>query len=140
MTLTRNWYEAYNTLFADYWLKTNGETVTITQSHGGSRFSGAGGCERLEATSSHPLSKADVQSIAATAGLISDGWIDEFGNDSAPYTSTIVVVRAGNPKGIKDWDDLTGRRTRHNSQPENIREAHAGISLPRGRLPKNFIR
>jgi sulfate/thiosulfate-binding protein len=104
---TRELYEAYNKLFAAYWLDKKGQTVTVTQSHGGSGSQALAGVNGLEADVVTLALEADVQSIAK-AGLINDGWINEFGNDSSPYTSTIVfVVRAGNPKGIKDWNDLT---------------------------------
>lgn len=103
---TRELYDAYNKLFADYWYKTTGQTVTITQSHGGSGSQALAVANGLEADVVTLALEADIKSIA-DAGLINDGWIGEFGNDSAPYTSTIVfVVRAGNPSGITDWDDL----------------------------------
>lgn len=105
---TRELYEAYNTLFTEYWLKTNNQNVTITQSHGGSGSQALAVVNGLEADVVTLALEGDVQSVA-DAGLINEGWIDEFGNDSAPYTSTIVfVVRTGNPRSIKDWDDLTG--------------------------------
>lgn len=105
---TRELYEAYNTMFADYWSKTNNQNVTITQSHGGSGSQALAVVNGLAADVITLALEGDVQSVA-DAGLINEGWIDEFGNDSAPYTSTIVfVVRTGNPRSIKDWDDLTG--------------------------------
>lgn len=103
---TRELYEAYNELFADYWLEEAGQEVTVTQSHGGS------GKQALEVANGL---KADVVTLALEgdvdqvkdAGLIEEGYTSEFENDSSPYTSTIVfLVRSGNPKNIEDWDDL----------------------------------
>ncbi len=103
---TRELYEGYNKLFADHWLEETGKTVTITQSHGGSGSQALSVANGLEADVVTLALEADVQAVA-DAGLIDDGWINEFPNDSAPYTSTIVfVVRAGNPQNIQDWGDL----------------------------------
>ena len=103
---TRELYEDYNQLFADYWLAQTGQTVEITQSHGGSGSQALAVANGLEADVVTLALAADIDAIA-DAGLIDEGWIDEFGNNSSPYTSTIVfVVRAGNPKGIADWGDL----------------------------------
>ena len=103
---TRELYEGYNQLFADYWLEETGKTVTVTQSHGGSGSQALSVANGLEADVVTLALEADVQAVA-DAGLIEDGWISEFPNDSAPYTSTIVfVVRAGNPQNILDWGDL----------------------------------
>ncbi|MEE3461664.1 MAG: sulfate ABC transporter substrate-binding protein [Lachnospiraceae bacterium] len=103
---TRELYQEYNKVFADYYKKKTGKTVNVTMSHGGS-----GG----QARSVIEGNKADVVTLALEhditaiqeAGLIDEGWLKEFDKDSSPYTSTIVfLVRKGNPKGIKDWDDL----------------------------------
>ena len=104
---TREFYEEYNKIFADYWKEEIGQSVDVIQSHGGS------GKQALEIYNGLP---ADVATLALeydidairNAGLIDKGWIDEYPDDSAPYTSTIVfLVRKGNPKNIHDWDDLT---------------------------------
>lgn len=103
---TRELYEDYNRLFAEYWLAQTGQTVEVTQSHGGSGSQALAVANGLEADVVTLALAADIDAIA-NAGLIDAGWIDEFGNSSSPYTSTIVfVVRAGNPKGIADWGDL----------------------------------
>lgn len=103
---TRELYAAYNELFKKHWKETSGQDVTITQSHGGS------GKQALEVANGLP---ADVVTLALEgdvdavkdAGLIDDGYVDEFPLDSSPYTSCIVfLVRKGNPKNISDWDDL----------------------------------
>ncbi|WP_301859807.1 sulfate ABC transporter substrate-binding protein [uncultured Megasphaera sp.] len=103
---TRELYEQYNPLFQKYYKEKTGKDIEIVQSHGGS-----GG----QARSVIEGSKADVVTLALAhditliekAGLIKSDWIKDFPKDSSPYTSTIVfLVRKGNPKQIKDWDDL----------------------------------
>ena len=103
---TRELYEKYNEMFQDYYLRTYGENVTIIQSHGGS---GAQARTVVEGCNADVITLAlehDMTLIERT-GLLEKGWLDEFANDSAPYTSTIVfLVRKGNPKQISDWEDL----------------------------------
>ena len=107
--------------------------MDVIQSHGGS------GKQALEISNGLP---ADVATLALeydidairNAGLIDKGWIDEYPDDSAPYTSTIVfLVRKGNPKNIQDWDDLKGWCGGDHSQSENIRwrplELHGSMGL-----------
>ncbi|QOV19018.1 sulfate ABC transporter substrate-binding protein [Blautia liquoris] len=103
---TRELYEAYNLAFAKHWKDETGQEVEIIQSHGGS------GKQALEVANGLPADvvtlalEYDITSIQKT-GLIDEGWADEYKYDSAPYTSTIVfLVRKGNPKDIRDWDDL----------------------------------
>lgn len=103
---TRELYEAYNKIFADYWKEKTGQTVEVTQSHGGSGKQALEVANGLEADVVTLALEYDVKAVE-DAGLIEPGWVDEFPDDSAPYTSTIVfLVRKGNPKNIKDWDDL----------------------------------
>lgn len=103
---TREFYEAYNAMFASHWYEMTGRHVELIQSHGGSGAQALSVSQGLPADVVTLALEADVQAIA-DEGLIDEGWIDEFPNDSAPYTSTIVfLVHAGNPKGIYDWDDL----------------------------------
>lgn len=102
---TRELYAAYNQLFIAQQAE-KGLTVEITQSHGGSGSQAISVSQGLEADVVTLALEADVQAIA-DAGLIEEGWIDEFPSQSAPYTSTIVfLVRSGNPQNIRDWDDL----------------------------------
>lgn len=105
---TRELYEAYNKIFAKHWASEhNGQKVEVTQSHGGSGKQALEVANGLEADVVTLALEQDVNAVE-DAGLIDKGWIKEFPNDSAPYTSTIVfLVRKGNPKNIKDWDDLT---------------------------------
>lgn len=103
---TRELYEAYNKVFAEHYKELTGKDVEITQSHGGSGKQALEVANGLEADVVTLALEYDVNAVR-DAGLIEDGWVSEFPNDSAPYTSTIVfLVRKGNPKDIKDWDDL----------------------------------
>ena len=103
---TRELYEQYNKIFQEHWKEQTGQDVDITQSHGGSGKQALEVANGLEADVVTLALEYDVDAVQ-DAGLIDDGWIDEFPDDSSPYTSTIVfLVRKGNPKGIKDWDDL----------------------------------
>ena len=103
---TRELYEKYNEIFEQYYMDTYGEKVNVIQSHGGSGSQARSVVEGCNADVITLALEHDIDLIANT-GLIDDGWVDEFPNDSAPYTSTIVfLVRKGNPKAIDDWDDL----------------------------------
>ncbi|SFF44594.1 sulfate transport system substrate-binding protein [Fontimonas thermophila] len=104
---TRELYKAINTSFAaDYKAKT-GDTVTIQQSHGGSGKQARAVIDGLDADVVTLALAADIDAIAANAKLLPANWQSRLPNNSSPYTSTIVfLVRKGNPKQIKDWDDL----------------------------------
>ncbi len=103
---TRELYEAYNKEFAKYWEEKTGQIVTVTQSHGGSGKQARSVVEGNEADVVTLALAHDITAIE-NAGLINQGWIDEFDKNSSPYTSTIVfLVRKGNPKNIVDWNDL----------------------------------
>ena len=103
---TRELYESYNKIFAKHWKEETGQDIEVTQSHGGSGKQALEVANGLEADVVTLALEYDVNAIR-DAGLIEDGWVNEFDNDSSPYTSTIVfLVRKGNPKNIKDWDDV----------------------------------
>ena len=104
---TRELYEAYNKVFSEHWASEHdGQTIEVTQSHGGSGKQALEVANGLKADVVTLALEADIDSLV-DAGLIEDGWVSEFPKDSSPYTSTIdFLVRKGNPKGIKDWDDL----------------------------------
>lgn len=103
---TRELYEAYNKIFAEHWKEKTGQEVEVTQSHGGSGKQALEVANGLEADVVTLALEYDVKAVEK-AGLIENGWVNEFDKDSSPYTSTIVfLVRKGNPKNIKDWDDL----------------------------------
>ncbi len=104
---TREFYQDYNQVFADYWKKKTGDDVTITQSHGGSGKQARAVIDGLAADVVTLGLPPDINSIVNTAHIINPKWEGLFPDHSTPYTSTIVfLVRKGNPKGIKDWDDL----------------------------------
>ena len=103
---TRELYTDFNKSFADYWKKKTGDTVTIKQSHGGAAKQARAVIDGLEADVVTLALAYDIDAIAEK-GLIKQGWQKELPHNSSPYTSTIVfLVRKGNPKNIKNWDDL----------------------------------
>lgn len=104
---TRELYEAYNQLFSQHWAALHdGQTVDVTQSHGGSGKQALEVANGLNADVVTLALEADIDSLVSE-GLVQPGWVDRLPKDSAPYTSTIdFLVRKGNPKGIRDWDDL----------------------------------
>jgi sulfate transport system substrate-binding protein len=105
---TRELYQAFNKRFADKWAREHGgQTVTVNQSHGGSGKQARAVIDGLEADVVTLALSYDIDAIASKAQLLPADWQKRLPSNSSPYTSTIVlVVRAGNPKGIKDWDDL----------------------------------
>ncbi|MFT8315524.1 MAG: sulfate ABC transporter substrate-binding protein [Clostridium sp.] len=104
---TRELYQDYNKAFAKHWKEKTGQDVTIKQSHGGSGAQGRSIIQGQEADVATLALAYDIDAIQQ-AGLIKEGWQKKLPDNSAPYTSTIVfLVRKGNPKNIKDWDDLT---------------------------------
>ena len=103
---TRELYKAVNEAFIKEWKAKTGETVSIEQSHGGSGKQARAVIDGLQADVVTLALQGDIDQIAK-AGLINADWQKRLGNNSSPYTSTIVfLVRKGNPKNIKDWDDL----------------------------------
>ncbi len=105
---TRELYEEYNKAFAAYWKQKTGDTVKIDQSHGGSGKQARAVIDGLAGDVVTLALAYDVDAIAERGRLLPADWIKKLPNNSAPYTSTIVfLVRKGNPKRIKDWEDLT---------------------------------
>jgi sulfate transport system substrate-binding protein len=103
---TRELYKAVDAAFVKEWKAKTGEKVTIEQSHGGSGKQARAVVDGLQADVVTLALEGDINQIAK-AGLIKPDWHERLPNKSAPYTSTIVfLVRKGNPKAIKDWDDL----------------------------------
>lgn len=104
---TREFYNDYNAAFSAYWRAKTGESATIRQSHGGSGKQARSVIDGLEADVVTLALAYDIDEISAKSGLLPADWRQRLPYNSAPYTSTIVfLVRQGNPKGIKDWDDL----------------------------------
>ena len=103
---TREFYEKYNQIFEKHYEEQYGRKVDVIQSHGGSGAQARSVVEGCNADVVTLALEHDINLIENT-GLIEKNWIEEFPKDSSPYTSTIVfLVRKGNPKNIKDWDDL----------------------------------
>ncbi len=104
---TRELYEDVNAAFAKHWEATHGTKISIRQSHGGSGKQARAVIDGLEADVVTLALAYDVDMLHDKGALIPKDWQARLPNNSSPYTSTIVfVVRKGNPKGIRDWDDL----------------------------------
>jgi len=104
---TRELHRALGEAFAAEWKAKTGETVTIRSSHGGSGAQARAVIDGLDADVVTLGMSADIDAIAEKTGKIPSGWQQRLSHNSSPYTSTIdFLVRKGNPKGIKDWDDL----------------------------------
>lgn len=104
---TREFYVDFNKAFAAHWKAKTGDTVTVKQSHGGSGKQARSVIDGLEADVVTLALAYDIDEIADKGKLLPANWQTRLKHNSAPYTSTIVfLVRKGNPKGIKDWDDL----------------------------------
>jgi sulfate/thiosulfate transport system substrate-binding protein len=104
---TRELYTQYNDAFAKYWEGKTGQKVTVKQSHGGSSKQSRSVIDGLDADIVTLALAYDIDAIAEKGKTVPADWQKRLPNNSSPYTSTIVfVVRKGNPKGIKDWDDL----------------------------------
>jgi len=104
---TREFYQEYNQAFGQYWKQRTGQDVDFKQSHGGSGKQARSVIDVLQADVVTLALANDIDEIA-NAGLIRKDWQKQFKNNSAPYTSTVVfLVRKGNPKNIRDWNDLT---------------------------------
>ncbi len=104
---TRELYKEVNEQFIKYWKEKTGKDIKINQSHGGSGKQARSVIDGLEADVVTLALAQDVDQIRLQAGLINENWQARLPHNSAPYTSTIVfLVRKGNPKQIKDWNDL----------------------------------
>jgi sulfate transport system substrate-binding protein len=104
---TRELYQEYNAAFAKYWKAKTGDDVTVKASHGGSGKQARAIIDGLEADVATLALAADIDALATKADLIPANWQSRLKLNSSPYTSTIVLlVRKGNPKNIKDWNDL----------------------------------
>jgi len=103
---TRELYQDFNKAFADHWKAKTGDSLKLKQSHGGSGKQARAVIDGLAADVVTLALAYDIDEIAQR-GLIAKDWQKRLPNNSSPYTSTIVfLVRKGNPKGIKDWNDL----------------------------------
>jgi sulfate transport system substrate-binding protein len=104
---TRELYEDFDHQFAAYWKEKTGQTVTVRQSHGGSGKQARSVIDGLQADVVTLALAYDIDQIAEKSGLLPAAWQRRLPDNSAPYTSTMVLlVRKGNPRGIRDWGDL----------------------------------
>ena len=104
---TRELYVEFNAAFAKNWKAKTGQDVTIKQSHGGSGKQARSVIDGLDADVVTLALAGDIDALVKNGGWLAPDWQKKLPHNSSPYTSTIVlVVRQGNPKGIKDWDDL----------------------------------
>lgn len=104
---TREFYQDYNKAFSDYWKHRTGDDVTIKQSHGGSGKQARSVLDGIPADVVTLALANDVNALYTVGRMIDKDWQSRLPNNSAPYTSTIVfLVRRGNPRNIRDWDDL----------------------------------
>ncbi|AWI54518.1 sulfate ABC transporter substrate-binding protein [Aquabacterium olei] len=105
--VTREFYKDYNAAFARHWKQTTGETLTLNQSHGGSSKQAGSVVAGLAADVITMNQANDIDILAERGGLVPADWAKRLPNNSAPTTSvTVILVRKGNPKQIKDWADL----------------------------------
>jgi sulfate transport system substrate-binding protein len=105
--VTREFYQDYNAAFAKYWKEKTGDIVTINQSHGGSSKQVRSVLDGLEADVVTMNQALDIDVLYSIGGLIPSNWAARLPDQSVPYNSTILfIVRKGNPKNIKKWDDL----------------------------------
>jgi sulfate/thiosulfate-binding protein len=104
---TRELYVEFNAAFAKYWKGKTGQDVTVKQSHGGSGKQARSVIDGLDADVATLGLAGDTDALVKHGGRVAPDWQKRLPHNSSPYNSTIVlVVRLGNPKGIKDWDDL----------------------------------
>ncbi|MCC7146901.1 MAG: sulfate ABC transporter substrate-binding protein [Phycisphaeraceae bacterium] len=104
---TREFYKEFDRAFSAHWLAQTGQAIHISESHGGSGKQARAVIEGLDADVVTLALAYDVDAIAEKSGRIDGDWQSRLPDHSSPYTSTIVfLVRKGNPKGIKNWDDL----------------------------------
>ena len=104
---TRELFQDYNAVFAKYWKAKTGQDVIVQQSHGGSSKQARAVIDGLDADVVTLALAYDIDAISDKAHLLPSTWQSRLPNNSSPYTSTIIfLVRKGNPKKIKDWDDL----------------------------------
>ncbi len=104
---TRELYQDFNVAFAKYWKSKQGDNVAVKASHGGSGKQARSILDGLEADVATLALAADIDVLAEKGSLLPKNWQSRLPHNSSPYTSTIVfLVRKGNPKGIRDWNDL----------------------------------
>lgn len=104
--VARDVYKDFNPMFQKYWKQKTGEAIELKQSHGGSTKQVRAVADGLEADVVTMNQSNDIEFLV-DKGLVAKDWAKKFPNNASPYTSTMVfIVRKGNPKAIKDWNDL----------------------------------
>src|SRR3954452_16054312 len=104
---TRELYRELNAAFVKHWREKGGKPITVRQSHGGSGAQARAVIDGLDADVVTLAMQVDIDAIAANSGKIAANWRQRLPNNSSPYASTIVfLVRKGNPKNLRNWDDL----------------------------------
>ena len=135
---TRELYQAYNAAFIKHWKAQGGEDLTVQQSHGGSGKQARAVIDGLKADVVTLALAGDIDELhklGAAAGRLAG----TPAGQQHPYTSTIVfLVRKGNPKGIKDWGDLTKRKAKSSRRTRRPPAARAGTSSPPGPAKKQY--
>ena len=124
---TRELYQEFNKSFASYWKDKTGQDVTIQQSHGGSGKQGRAVIDGLEADVVTLALAYDIDEIAQTRQLLNKDWEKNWLIILHHTHQRLFLVRKGNPKGIKDWDDLTKKVHLLLRQIQKLLEARAGI-------------
>lgn len=105
--VSREFYKDYNTVFAAHWKKTTGEELTLNQSHGGSSKQARSVVDGLEADVITMNQANDIDVLAERGGLVPADWAKRLPDNASPTTSvSVILVRKGNPKNIRDWTDL----------------------------------
>jgi sulfate transport system substrate-binding protein len=105
--VSRELYKDINPAFAEHWKKTTGEAVVVNQSHGGSSRQALSVIGGLDADIVTMNQAPDIDILVERGGLVDKAWRKAFAFDASPYTtSSVFLVRKGNPKNIRDWDDL----------------------------------
>lgn len=105
--ISRELFEAYNAAFKAHWKEAGNGDVAVEQSHGGSAKQARAVVDGLEADVVTLNQASDIDQLAARRGLVAQDWRARFPGGSAPFSSVVVfLVRKGNPKALRDWDDL----------------------------------
>jgi sulfate transport system substrate-binding protein len=105
--VSREFFKDFNAVFAEHWKKTTGEDITLNQSHGGSSRQARSVVDGLEADVITMNQANDIDLLADRGGLVPANWATRLPNNSSPTTSlSVILVRKGNPRNIRDWGDL----------------------------------